>query len=134
MVTKINSIDWQGYTQNWSVDGLWAQAFNAYTLGEKPELTPDESKLSIANNENYQSPDPIEIAFEEFYRIDQSRNFVSTSEILENIRGSSSLKTMGDEAIQRRLSEYLVSNGAVKARRTMIAGKKAWGYENVTRI
>jgi len=134
MVTKIKSIDWQGYTQNWSVDGLWSQAFDAYKHGERPELTPDELKLSIANNENYQVSDPIEIAFEEYYQVDQSHNFVSTNDILANIRGSNSIKTMGDEALQRRLSEYLVSKGAMKVRRTVITGKKAWGYENVTRI
>lgn len=134
MVTKIEKIDWEGYMSNWSVDGFWSQAFHAFKMNEKPELTPEELKLSIANNENYKAPDPIEIAFDQFFEVDYTNNFMSTNEILNQIRGSSFIKTMGDEAIQRRLSEYLVSKGAVKAKRNDITGKKVWGYANVTRI
>jgi len=135
IVSHINKIDWQGYTEKCSPDNIWAQAYANFLIGESFVLTPLEKKLSEANNENYQVTDSLQAMLEKLFEIEAvPQTFTPVADIIESLQ-SEGYRAGSTDSLSRKLSETLASLGVEKKRQRITSGKNAvYGYFGLKRI
>lgn len=135
LVTHVDEIDWKGYVDHCNPDNIWAQAYTSYLMGEPFQLTPDELKLSVENNENYQVPDALESLFERLFEVEANPiTFTPTADIIEALQDAG-FKAGTTNALSKQLSETLAKIGLQKMRQRYGRNPNpVWGYFGVKRI
>lgn len=126
IVCKVISLDW-GY-EDVPVDGVWAQAMNAFKNNESHKLTPDEKVLSNEINEGYEIENPIQDMVEKYCQINLLNEdwWVSSVDLLEYLASRGWKDTA--RSSQMALAAAMTKLGVQKVKRYNSLGRYVNGY------
>lgn len=131
-VCKIRSIDYEGY-MNASpdlVDKAWLQAVHLYLAGETRDLNQEEQAYATKINQKYSIVNNTKFALEEYFDIDPTQKWFTTSEQIRVVLQRQGLS--GADLDAKRIAACLTELGCKKDQKK-INGIAKKGYYGISK-
>jgi predicted P-loop ATPase len=129
MACTIKKIDWT-YSQQVSVDQVWAQAIALLGQGEDWKLSYEEEQSANGVNQKYEMENPLEQYINRYFVVDAGNRdeVMPTSEILDILKERHAISDTG-RANQMYVSQYLSHIGLEKRKMTPRGySKQVWSW------
>lgn len=118
-ICRIRSIDWREYTQRFTPEQLWAEAFELWKTGATNALSSSEKAAAAKINADYKVLDATEEAITKWFIVDpdDNVNYLTYNEIRDVLRDPTQGNLTAAEFSDTRIGRALCSLGLKKSRR-----------------